>query len=137
MRRWSTLTVAALLICQTVPASAVDPIVRAPAGAVQGRETDGVKRFLGIPYAQPPVGSLRWKAPQPMPRWSGTRTAAEFGPACFQPTSKVATVYSPRTPLPMSEDCLSLNIWSPSKASKARATKKARQCGPFSFTAPG
>ena len=53
-----------------------------------------------------------------MPRWAGVRNATEFGPACYQPTSKVETVYT-RDPMPMSEDCLTLNIWTPADARNA------------------
>ena len=75
------------------------PIVNAPAGKIEG-QLDGMLRvFKGIPYALPPVGQARWKPPIPMPRWEETRTATEFGPACYQPSSKIQTVYS-RGPLP-------------------------------------
>ena len=80
---------------------------------------DGTLRvFQGIPYALPPVGEARWKPPRPMPRWQGMRKAVEFGPACHQPTAKVPSVYM-RDPLPMSEDCLTLNIWTPAGAHDA------------------
>ena len=50
--------------------------------------------FKGIPYASPPVGLARWKPPSPMPRWAGVRQATEFGPACFQPKSKLSSIYT-------------------------------------------
>jgi para-nitrobenzyl esterase len=68
--------------------------------------------FKGIPYALSPVGAARWKPPSPMPRWEGIKKATDFGPACFQPTPTLSTVYT-RSPMPMSEDCLTLNIWTP------------------------
>ena len=74
--------------------------------------------FKGIPYALPPVGSARWKPPSPMPRWAGVRKATEFGPACFQPKAQLSSIYA-WTPVPMSEDCLTLNIWAPTGARKA------------------
>jgi para-nitrobenzyl esterase len=62
-----------------------------------------MRSFLGIPYARPPRGELRWRAPQPLPPWSGSRDALQFGAECMQDRG--------RTPVPMSEDCLFLNIW--------------------------
>ena len=75
--------------------------------------------FEGIPYALPPVGRRRWQPPAPMPRWQGVRQATAFGPACVQPQSKTPSVYSPAAPLPVSEDCLTLNVWAPANAKHA------------------
>ena len=119
MHRTTALAATLVLSSATLEASVGVPTVKAPAGIVQGRTDAGTRAFLGIPYAKPPVGDLRWQPPAPLARWSGVRQATEYGPACFQPTSKLSTVYSPRAPLPMSEDCLTLNIWSPPKAKKA------------------
>jgi para-nitrobenzyl esterase len=94
------------------------PIVNAPAGSVEGRMESHVRVFRGIPYALPPVGPSRWKPPAPMPRWTGVRKAVEFGDACPQPQAQLSNVYW-RTPMPMSEDCLTLNIWSPAGAHNA------------------
>ena len=93
--------------------------VKAPAGAVEGELVDGMRVFKGIPYAVPPVEARRWQSPAPMPVWKGKRDATDFGPACIQPTSRTKTVYSPAEPLPMSEDCLTLNIWAPADAKDA------------------
>lgn len=94
------------------------PIINAPAGAVEGRMEGELRVFKGIPYALPPVGSARWKPPSPMPRWADVKKAAEFGAPCFQPKSKVPSIYA-EDPMPMSEDCLTLNIWTPAAASNA------------------
>jgi len=94
------------------------PIVDAPAGKIVGQLDGKLRVFKGIPYALPPVGQARWKPPSPMPRWAEVRKATEFGPACNQPTSSIPTVYS-RDPLPMSEDCLTLNVWAPADAHSA------------------
>lgn len=94
------------------------PIVKAPAGTLEGKMEGDLRVFRGIPYALPPVGSRRWRPPSPMPRWAGIRKATEFGPVCFQPPSPSASIYS-WTPAPMSEDCLTLNIWAPAGARKA------------------
>ena len=74
-------------------------------GLVSGAGTE-VRVFKGIPYAAAPVGSLRWKPPQAPPRWDGVRNAEEFGPPCPQPNLGMKL---PRS----SEDCLTLNIWTP------------------------
>ncbi|MEO9132555.1 MAG: carboxylesterase family protein [Sphingomonas sp.] len=79
-------------------------------GTLHGAEADGIRHFFGIPFAAPPVGDLRWKGPRPAARWSGVRDASTFGPTCEQarPPGLPAAAA-----VPMSEDCLSLNIWSP------------------------
>ncbi|MBC7639826.1 MAG: carboxylesterase family protein, partial [Rhodoferax sp.] len=56
------------------------PVVMTPAGRVEGEVRNGVVRFLGIPYAAPPVGALRFAAPQPPAPWDGVRPATAFGP---------------------------------------------------------
>ncbi len=94
------------------------PIVNAPAGAVEGQMEGDLRVFKGIPYALPPVGARRWRPPSPMPRWAGVRKATEFGPACFQPQNPGKSIYS-WIPVPMSEDCLTLNIWAPTGARNA------------------
>ncbi len=66
--------------------------------------------WLGVPYAAPPVGELRWRAPQPGPKWDPARPATKYGPACMQASSTLTEV---------SEDCLTLNIWSPAGGQKA------------------
>ncbi|MGA9352951.1 MAG: carboxylesterase family protein [Terriglobales bacterium] len=87
-------------------------IVDAPVGKVEGLAEGKLRVFKGLPYVLPPVGTARWKPPSPMPRWEGVRKAVEFGPACLQPKPQLSTVYT-RDPMPMSEDCLTLNIWAP------------------------
>ncbi len=79
-------------------------------GAVSG---DGlVRAFKGIPYAAPPVGSLRWQAPQPVVPWSGVRQATAFGPRAMQGRIFGDMVFHDQGP---SEDCLYLNVWAPAK----------------------
>lgn len=100
------------------PPPALEAVVSSPAGELRGVVAGNLRIFKGIPYARAPVGTLRWKAPVPLPRWKGVREAIAFGPECFQPNSPVASVYSV-APLPMSEDCLTLNIWAPADAHRA------------------
>jgi para-nitrobenzyl esterase len=97
------------------PALAQSLTVTAPAGPVQGSSEGGLRVFRGIPYAQPPVGAMRWKAPAPLPAWTDTRKATAFGPACVQPRPKVAGIYT-NPPEQMSEDCLTLNVWASKNA---------------------
>ena len=78
-------------------------------GEVQGVVTDGISIFKGIPFAAPPVGGLRWKAPAPVPAWTGIKKADAFGPACMQPANSMGNT------APVSEDCLYLNVWTPAK----------------------
>jgi para-nitrobenzyl esterase len=94
------------------------PIVTAPAGKVQGETVGKIHVFKGIPYAQPPVGALRWKPPLPVAHWHGTRDATKYGSVCVQPKAKIDNLYFSDLP-PMSEDCLSLNIWAPADARRA------------------
>ena len=78
-------------------------------GSLQGVVADGVRVFKGIPFAAPPVGPLRWRAPQAAAGWSGIRAADKFSAVCPQLGS-----YPPESaPEPISEDCLYLNIWTP------------------------
>ncbi len=86
------------------------PQVKTHSGTVEGKDDGKVRSFLGIPYAVPPVGELRWKAPQPVAKWSGVRKATEFGFHCMQGNVYGDMVF--RDPGP-SEDCLTLNIWVP------------------------
>ena len=119
MKRFPLLALAlAALAVAPAAARADQPVVRAPAGAVRGVAEQGLRVFKGVPYAAPPTGALRWKPPVEAPAWPGVRDAADFGPACLQPKPRAGNIYA--SPLKsMSEDCLSLNIWTPDRARKA------------------
>jgi para-nitrobenzyl esterase len=108
-----------VVVASVVTVAAQAQTMTAPAGQFRGTQTDQLYVFKGIPYAQPPVGPLRWKPPQPLPRWPDVRDATSFGDACVQPISPVPNIYSAAAPLPMSEDCLTLNIWAPAAARRA------------------
>lgn len=86
--------------------------VKTQYGVLEGFEQDGVKKFLGVPFAQAPVGELRWKAPQPVQPWEGVREAKQFGDDPMQPDifGDMAFRGTGR-----SEDCLYLNIWTTAK----------------------
>lgn len=93
--------------------------VRTEAGVVEGaHSTDGkVRTFKGIPYAAPPLGALRWKAPQPVKGWDGVRKATEFGPRCLQGNNHGDMGFRDAGP---SEDCLYLNVWTPRTSAKTK-----------------
>jgi len=84
------------------------PVVHIEGGTVQGVHVGGGYAFHGLPYAAPPVGSLRWRPPQPPVRWKGIRDASQYGASCPQPTEPL---FEP--PGPQSEDCLFLNVSTP------------------------
>ncbi len=100
------------------PGTPRGPIVSTPAGDLEGRREGTLRVFKGIPYASPPVGEARWRAPTNMPRWTDVRQAKDFGPACIQPTPGDSGIYS-NDLRPTSEDCLTLNIWTPADAFRA------------------
>jgi para-nitrobenzyl esterase len=83
------------------------PIVTIDGGAVRGVAVTGGYAFRGLPYAAPPIGDLRWRPPQPPARWSGVRDASQYAPSCLQKPS----LFQP--PGPQSEDCLYLNVSTP------------------------
>jgi para-nitrobenzyl esterase len=108
----------ALAACLATPAAAQAPVVEAPAGAVRGTLDEDLRVFRGLPYAQPPVGDRRWRAPAELPRWAGVRDAVEFGASCIQPARRGPSIYADDIG-PTSEDCLTLNIWAPADARNA------------------
>jgi len=83
--------------------------VKVTGGEVQGNVSDGVSIFKGIPFAAPPVGDLRWKAPAPVHPWQGIKKADAFGLACMQPENSQGNT------APVGEDCLYLNVWTPAQ----------------------
>ena len=83
-------------------------VVRTAMGTVRGMEAADYRVFQGIPYAAPPVGPLRWQLPRPAPKWSGMLDASKPGPQCMQDTGR-----DPHVGKPTSENCLTLNIWTP------------------------
>jgi len=119
MNKWLLCSLGGLAMAMGVRTTAVSqssaPVVKIDSGQLQGVVADGVASFKGIPFAAPPVGELRWRAPQPISAWTGVREASSFGADCMQgrfgpPPTAVPGAPAPRMP---SEDCLYLNVWRP------------------------
>jgi para-nitrobenzyl esterase len=103
---FAMLASASLALAQA-NSSGGNPIVSTGSGQLRGSVTpDGIAVFKNIPFAQPPVGDLRWKEPSPAKAWTGVRDATAFGLMCHQNDNKQ---------LPHSEDCLQLNVWTAEK----------------------
>jgi para-nitrobenzyl esterase len=116
MRKLTGMVVFALMVTTSgVFGQLRAPEVKTDTGMVTGKMEGSVRAFLGIPYAAPPIGELRWKPPAAPAKWEGVRSATEFGPRCVQ--GRVFNDMVFRDPGP-SEDCLSLNVWAPADAEK-------------------
>src|SRR5580698_10098445 len=104
------LIATALCVIRSAGAAIDDP-VKIDAGMISGTTTGSpeVRVFKGVPYAAPPVGDLRWRAPKPAAHWEGTRAADQFGPVWVQGGDQK-----------MSEDCLYLNVWTGAKAASEK-----------------
>src|SRR5512137_2379399 len=85
--------------------------VKVEGGLVEGTVENGLAVYRGIPFAAPPVGDLRWRAPQPAAKWKGVKQAVKFAPGPIQ---------GGNPPSGKSEDCLYLNVWTPAKSAKDR-----------------
>jgi para-nitrobenzyl esterase len=109
------IILAATCLVLSAPARAQEHVDRVSidTGVLVGRNADGVTSFKGIPFAAPPVGALRWRAPQPAAAWSGERDAGQYGHDCMQ-----LPFPSDAAPLgtPAAEDCLYANVWRPTRA---------------------
>ncbi len=90
--------------------AAANTTVKVEQGQLQGTKEEGLTVYRGVPFAAPPVGDLRWRAPQPAAKWEGIRPADKFAPQCVQSIKAPA----------MSEDCLYLNVWTPAKSASGR-----------------
>src|SRR6185369_7545396 len=94
-------------------------VVRTAAGELRGAHENGVAVFRGVPYAAAPVGELRFRPPAPVPPWQGVRDATTDGPIAPQGRSRLAHIMGDFE-RPQSEDCLTLNVWTPAADSKKR-----------------
>jgi para-nitrobenzyl esterase len=118
MTHISLRPIATLLISVLASGAMADERVDTTSGTVEGTTgPTGIRIFKGIPFAEPPVGDLRWKPPQPVKRWNGVKKTQAFARAPIQNTSLAAMMGYPAN---FSEDCLYLNIWTPAKAESGR-----------------
>ncbi len=115
--RTPRLLFAALLTALATQAAAEPARVSTKAGVLVGEQrADGGTAFLGVPFARPPVGDLRWKSPSPLPAWTGERIALKSGPACLQTSRGWNAADAARS----SEDCLYLDVRVPKHAAGAK-----------------
>src|SRR5437867_934593 len=137
------LVIGGFVVATAVLPAALPDSVRLDSGSISGTvgASGQVRIFKGITYAAPPLGSLRWRAPQPVAHWDGVRKADEFGARCMQGGGAAAgrrgagggarqasagrqDVAPPPQGIgsgqPMSEDCLFLNVWTPAKTASER-----------------
>src|SRR6266404_3557411 len=119
MRR-NLITIAfALAVAVSGLAFAANDAIKVDGGLISGTTADGLGSFKGIPFAAPPVGDLRWKAPQPVVAWEGVRQCDSFGPECPQAPYPAGSMYA-SPPQKQSEDCLYLNVWTAARSGEKR-----------------
>jgi para-nitrobenzyl esterase len=108
------LLTSTLLLASTVAFAAIPAQVKTDKGTVEGEPTaDGqVMAYKGIPFAAPPIGKLRWAPPAPAEPWTGIRSAHDFGYHCVQTATYADMAFHDPGP---SEDCLTLNVWTPAE----------------------
>lgn len=109
-----------LILAGSTAGGLADPILETTAGSFHGVHQGSSDAFLGIPFAEPPIGDRRWRAPVPAKPWSGVRDFTHFAASCYQAP---AVPFGPFTPEfmtfgPISEDCLYLNVWTPTSRGK-------------------
>ena len=114
---WLRFAVALAALGLALAATLAAAPVRTESGLVTGAVADGVVSWKGIPFAAPPVGDLRWRAPRPAPPWTGVKQATAYAHDCMQ-----LPFPSDAAPLgtPPAEDCLYLNVWAPEKPAAAK-----------------
>jgi len=104
-----------MLVLFALPCFCMDTTIKLDSGKISGLEAGGVASFKGIPYVAPPTGDLRWRPPHTIAPWGGTRNAKDFGAACPQPSILEHTYHIKFENL--SEDCLTLNVWTGANSS--------------------
>ena len=105
-----------LLLLPAAAVGAAEPTAKVAQGQLKGTIESGLVVYRGVPFAAPPVGEWRWRAPRPPASWSGVREAGSFAPECEQSPLGPAAGPAPA----MSEDCLYLNVWTPAKSAHER-----------------
>jgi len=111
MRRIIFLVVMFMILVDGLAIAQQPAPLKVQDGLLQGEYEDGLTVYLGIPFAAPPVGNLRWRPPQPAVKWQGVKQANKFGPSPIQGMNMGTG---------MSEDCLYLNVWTPAKSANDR-----------------
>ena len=89
------------------------PVVEIASGRLEGNALDGYQSYLGLPYAAPPVGALRFRSPEPVDPWTGLRPAHDFGPVAPQLASALENILGARPTVSDEAGCLTLNVWTP------------------------
>jgi para-nitrobenzyl esterase len=111
------------ILCLSLKLSAQDPVIKTQNGLVSGYKNGEITIFKGIPFAAPPLGDLRWKAPKPVKNWTGTLKCDKFSASPMQSNPKPFMMWTEEFITPpenLSEDCLYLNIWTPMKSAKEK-----------------
>ena len=118
------MTFFGVLAAASIASAAISDPVKTDAGLVSGAAgtNSDVRVFKGIPYAAPPVGPLRWRAPQPATKWDGVKAATSFGPRCMQGGGGAGGRgrEGAAPPPPTSEDCLYINVWTAAASPSAK-----------------
>jgi para-nitrobenzyl esterase len=136
----------ALTACATHPgkvgfvrgaADRSDVVARTRAGVVRGMEGEGLRVFLGVPYAAPPTGDLRWRSPRPVEPWTGERDATRIGADCTQAIGRKAMVGGGGGFVVGDEDCLYLNIYAPAVPDRGVGDDEIPQARPVMVFLPG
>src|SRR5262245_42764283 len=117
LRAGTTALGAALLLATSLPAADQVPVREGILEGTAGTDPS-VRVFKGVPFAAPPVGDLRWKAPQPAAAWKGVRKADEWGTRCMQGAMFGGPLRSREAH--MGEDCLYLNVWTTAKGANEK-----------------
>ena len=120
MHRW--ILVAIILFGLSRPANPqTQMVVRVDGGQISGAPgfDPDIRVYKGVPFAAPPVGNLRWRDPQPVAKWEGVKQTTEYSPMCMQRDRPKDSYHTPDV-LPVSEDCLYLNVWTPAKTAGGR-----------------
>ena len=107
------------IFCLSLRLSAQSPVIKTQNGQISGYKSGEISIFKGIPFAAPPVGDLRWKEPQPVKNWTGVLKCEKFSASPIQGDPKPFMMWTEEFITPpgnLSEDCLYLNVWTPSKA---------------------